>query len=451
MKDILLKGGLVIDPKQQLHTICNVLLQDGKIKEITEEERTADLIIDCRNKVVTPGFIDIHMHETPYDVTTETFSGSIFHSMILMGVTTAVGGNCGDNVMDPAVYLDAVDRQGIPVNLAMLVGHTYLRRLFSDADRYTKVDRDTVENMRKEGKRLLDKGCIGISFGLKYVPGTDSDEIFALAELCKKDHKLVAAHVRQDVDGVFSAAQELAEIGRRTKAKVQFSHIGSMGGYGQMQALLQMIEAWRNEGIDMLCDCYPYDAFSTAIGETTYDEGFLQRYHADYSSVMICSGPHKGQRCTKELFDEIRKTHPETYTVGYFMKKTDIDLALKSDFVMIGSDGVRDGDEGHPRGAGTYPRVFCQYVKKDKLSIDEAIKKMTWMPAERLGLTNKGNLCRGSDGDVVVLDMDHIQDKATYENPALAPEGIEYVLIGGQVAAKHGKILIENAGRSVRK
>lgn len=451
MKSILLKNGLVVDPAQNLEEVTNVLLADGKVAEVGQRNFDADIIIDCTNKVVAPGFIDIHMHEDGYDEVNDRITGTIFQTMAKMGVTTAIAGNCGDNDCDPIVFLDAADRNGLSTNVGMLAGHTYLRNKYSDRDKYHNIEKSSIEAMTKECRRLLDQGCLGVSFGLKYIPGTTWDEIISLAALCKNDDKLVAAHVRADVAGVFDAAKELADIGKDAGVKVQFSHIGSMGGYGQMTELLAQIENYRKQGIDMMCDCYPYEAFSTGIGETTYDDGFLESYQADYDSVLICSGPYAGQRCTEELFFKLRKEAPQTYTVGYFMKPEDIDLAMGKDYVMIGSDGVRAGDEGHPRGAGAFPRVFAEYVKTGKITLRDAIAKMTSMPAERLGLTAKGSLAPGMDADVTVFDMETIRDKATYEQPVLPPEGICYVIVGGRQVVADSMLVNETAGRSVRR
>lgn len=448
---ILLKNGLIVDPRQRLQRVCSLLVRDGQVAEITDEDREAEQVIDCRGKIVCPGFIDIHMHEDAYDPSADSFYGTIFASMVLMGVTTAIGGNCGSNASDPLLFLNAADRHGVPCNVGLLAGHTWLREKYSQSDKYSPAEADEIRKMTAEGRRLLDGGCLGISFGLKYVPGAGREEILPLAELCRRDDKLVAAHVRQDVEGVFSAAEELADVGRAAGVHVQFSHIGSMGGYGQMKELLSALERSQKDGADILCDCYPYDAFSTGIGETTYDEGFLRRYGADYDSILICSGKYNGMFCTEEMFRELRAEAPQTYTVGRFMKSEDVELALLSPLTMIASDGVRDGDEGHPRAAGTFPRVFDRYVKTGKMSLFAAVEKMTSMPAERLGLPKKGNLLPGSDADITVFDPEKIKDCATYEQPVLPPEGIECVIVGGRVAAERGELIARDAGRSVRR
>ena len=456
---VLVWGGTVVDPSQGLECRADVVCEDGIVSDIlisdTEDElekqkRIADMIIDASGKVVSPGFIDIHMHEDPYDERTDKIRQNISKCMVRMGVTTAVGGNCGSNNAPPDHYLDVVDRDGHAVNLALMAGHTFLRNQCSDTGKYDSVDDKTVEAMVKLGKQYLDAGCVGISFGVKYIPGTRWEEIIALAKLCKNGNKVVSSHVRNDVDRVFDACAELAEIGREAGVKVQFSHIGSMGGYGQMERLLTQIESYRAEGIDLMCDCYPYDAFSTEIGATTYDTENFAEYNSDYSNILLCDGPYAGQRCTKEIVDEMRATRPDTMTVGYFMRQSDIDMALGAPYVMLGSDGILVEDQGHPRAAGAFPRFLRQYAASKKITLSDAIAKVTTMAAKRLQLDKKGSLKPGCDADIVVFDLNRVEDRATYTEPVLPPEGIDWVLIGGNVAVENGELVRDDLGRSVR-
>lgn len=455
MKKTLIENGRIVDPSQGIDKYANLIIEEGKVSEITDEavpaEADFDIRIDAAGKIVCPGFIDIHMHEDEYDEKEDRLLKSMSESALLMGVTLDVGGNCGDNVIEPDRYLDLADRDGCPVNIGLLAGHTFLRNIDGRCDKYKPVAKEQIEEMTKRCRSYLDAGCLGVSFGVKYVPGTTWEEILSLVKLCRKDDKLAASHVRQDVEGVFDAAQELARMGKEGGVKVQFSHIGSMGGYGQMEKLLKNIEEYRASGIDMLCDCYPYSAFSTGIGETTYDEGFLSRYDADYDSVLIVNGKYAGKRCTEEIFRELRAQAPDTGTVGYFMKEEDVEMALLSPLVMVASDGVRHGGMGHPRASGTFPRFIRKYINEGKIGLSEGIAKMTSMPAERLNLPQKGTFRKGADGDVVIFDPEKICDKATYENGQIPPEGICWVLINGQIAADHGKIVNGTLGRAVRR
>lgn len=459
MKMVYIHGGLVVDPSQNLETPAHVICLDGKIQEIltapTPEQiqwykQRADLVIDAAGCVLCPGFIDIHMHEDPYDPATDTFTHNIGKTMVRMGVTTAVGGNCGSNAALPRLYLDGVDRQGAPTNIALLAGHSFLRRQCGGLDKYAPVEEDAISRMVSLAEESLDSGCFGISFGVKYIPGTRWEEIMALTKLCRRGDRLVSSHVRMDVDGVFEACLELAEMGRQAGVKVQFSHVGSMGGYGQMERLLSQIEGHRAQGIDLMCDCYPYDAFSTEIGATTYDAENFAAYHSDYSHILLCDGPYAGQRCTEATFEEMRRTRPQTMTVGYFMRQEEVDIALAAPFVMLGSDGLLVGQQGHPRAAGAFPRFLRQYAATGKFPLSQAIAKVTTMAAQRLGLIGKGSLKPGCDADIVIFDLNHVKDRATYTQPVLPPDGIHWVLIGGEVAVQHGELVRENLGRALR-
>ena len=155
----------------------------------------------------------------------------------------------------------------------------------------------------EEEKRILrgalDAGCFGVSFGIRYVPGLDRNELLETAGVCDREKHLISAHVRDDAAQIFGAVEEVLDIGRTRGLRTQVSHVGSMGGYGQMEGLLAILDRERAMGLDVLCDCYPYYAFRTRIGETTYDDGFLERYRADYSCIELCEGAYKGMRCTE--------------------------------------------------------------------------------------------------------------------------------------------------------
>ena len=450
MKRLLIQGGRVIDSRQGMDKTTNILIEDGKIAAYSDEPLEAEEVIDASGKIVSPGFIDLHMHEDPFDSQTGKMAQDISESMLLMGVTTCMGGNCGDNYYPPDQYLDYMDEHGNCVNMGLFAGHTYIREACGGKDKYASVSTDTVDRMEALGQELLERGCMGVSFGVKYIPGTSWEEMVRLARLCSPDQRLVTSHVRNDVSRVFAAVEEMARLAKEANVPVQISHVGSMGGYGQMEQLLCDLESYRSQGVDMYCDCYPYDAFSTYIGATTYDDGFLDEYQADYDSVQLVDGTYAGQRCTKEIFDWAREHEPQAKTIGYFMKPEDIVMALRHPYVMLASDGLRSGKKGHPRAAGAFPRFICEYVKTGKVELTEALKKMTDLPATRLQLSKKGNLCIGSDADITIFDYEKLKDQATYEEPARAPEGIDYVIIGGQIAAANGKPVNRTLGRAVR-
>ena len=444
----LIVGGRVIDPANRVDARLNLLLENGKVVWVGRDLPDADVTVDASGKIVTPGFIDIHMHEDP--VVEGKIRYGIFRNMLAMGVTTALGGNCGINEYDPVEYLSLVDRDGAPVNVAMLAGHAYFRNQAGATDKYAKATEDQRQALTAGIEAALEKGCLGVSFGLRYIPGTDQDEFFRAARCCVKDHKLIASHVRDDADGIFDAIDEFLEAGVRFGIPAQVSHIGSMGGYGQMGEVLRRIDEYAMNGLDVMLDCYPYFAFSTKVGTTTYDPGWLERYHCDYDALEFSEGKYKGQRATKETFEEMRRDFPECMTVCYVMKPEDITLAYAHPRVMLGSDGILSNGQGHPRAAGSFPRFLAQFVRNGQLDLYTAVEKMTAMPADRLGLKTKGRLNVGADADVTIFDMETVCDGATFSQPILPPVGISHVFVGGVLAAKDGVILEANCGKAIR-
>jgi N-acyl-D-amino-acid deacylase len=448
---IVINNGTVIDPKNRVFSKLNIGIENGKIVEISNKKLIGDEVIDADGLIVSPGFVDIHMHEDPYDAAMAKFNISIFDCMLRMGVTTAIGGNCGGGPEEPDAYLDAVDRIGIPINLGLLVPHNSLRKKVNASNKYKSVSTENILKMKELAKYYLKKGCLGISFGIRYIPGITGEELISVCEALAGGNKIAAAHIRDDSKEVIPSAMELIEIGKKLNIPVQVSHIGSMGAYGQMEELLSLIDYHKQNGVDVAADCYPYNAFSTGIGETTYDEGFLKRYGTTYESIEIAEGEYRGQRCSEEIFNKLRCEKPETITIGHVMKENEVDIALAHPNVFLASDGFMHNFEGHPRASGTFPRFISKYVREKRLlSLYEAIEKMTYLPSKRFGL-NKGSISLGSDGDVVIFDYNTIEDKATFEKPAEPPYGIKYVLINGEVAVKDNIIINKKLGKAVRR
>jgi len=445
----LISGGHVIDPANRVNGRLNMLVEDAKIVWVGRGEPEADKVIDAGGKIVVPGFIDIHLHEDPID--NGRIAPCIFEMMLRQGVTTAVGGNCGINVWDPGEYLDIVDRDGAAVNVGLYAGHEYFRKAAGASDIYAPATEEQKEEMVKGIGKALENGCVGVSFGLRYVPGADKDEFFRAAACCREGRKIIASHVRDDADAIFKAIDEFCEAGVEYGLPVQISHIGSMGGFGQMEDVLRQMDEYKLNGLDIAMDCYPYFAFSTRIGTPAYDPGWLERYHCGYDVLEFCEGKYRGQRATKETFDEVRAEFPECITVCHVMREEDVRMAFGHPGVMLASDGLVNNGQGHPRAAGTFPRFIAEFVRKGTLSLYDAVDKMTAMPANRLGLENKGRLNAGADADITIFDLDRITDRATFAEPALEPEGIEMVMIGGEIAFEKGKIIKNNCGRAVRK
>jgi len=454
LSTLLIKNGRVVDPASRVDAKLNLYIEDGRIELVTKGEPEADTVIDASGKIVAPGFIDIHMHEDNMDPDGTRYSDpekSVFCCELRMGVTTCLGGNCGENACDPGEYLDMVDRDGAPVNIALLAGHSTQRLKSGHRDKYTALTDDELKAALDADRKALDDGCLGISYGIRYIPGIDERELKGSASLCVKDDKMIAAHVRDDAAAVFDSAAEFLDVAEELGLNCEFSHIGSMAGFGQMKDFLEQVDEYKMNGLRVNCDCYPYYAFSTAIGSTTFDDGFLERYDCGYDVIEICEGKYKGMRCTEDIFRELRKTHPSCLAVAHVMKPEDIDLAFSHPNVMLCTDATLHEGQGHPRAAGSYPRLLSKFVKAGKISLGDAIEKMTTMPAEKLGLVNKGRLSRGADADVCIFDPERVEDRATFDSPLTAPEGIDYVIIAGKIASVDGKVIDDKLGRAVRR
>jgi len=446
----LIQNGTLIDPISRVHTKCNLYIKDHKIQSVTSDRPAADRVIDARGKIVAPGFIDVHMHEGGLNPD-GTLDESILLSLLSMGVTSALGGNCGNNAFaSPGEYLDLIDRRGAPIYLGLFVGHTDARLRAGGTDKYAPINESVLNKMLAALQKELDAGCAGISFGVKYTPGTTFNELLKVCSLCKKANKPISAHIREDAAGVIDAAREMAEVGRQLGIQVEISHIGSMAGFGQMSETLEMLDEYVLNGTNLGIDCYPYYAFSTEIGETTYDDGWLEHYQTGYDSIELCDGEFKGQRCTEEIFYKLRKEAPRTITVCHVMLPQDVDSALLHPNVMLATDGFLNNGQGHPRAAGTFPRFIKNYVNTNRISLDDAIYKMTSLPALQFGLKNKGRLCAGTDADIVIFDPAEIADTATFDDPVKPPVGIDFVLVGGEIAVEKSVIKKQDAGHSLR-
>ena len=213
-----------------------------------------------------------------------------------------------------------------------------------------------------------------------------------------------------------------------------------------------MLDDAINKGVDISIDCYPYDAFSTLIGSTVFDEGCFEKWGTSYDSVMPTEGKYKNQLCTEESFNYIRENEPNTRVVCFVMRESDVNIAYNNPHVMVGSDGKLVNFQGHPRGAGTFPRVLGKLVRENKiLTFEDAINKMTLMPANRLGFSAKGRIKEGCDADITIINRDTIIDNATYMEPALAPTGIEYVFVNGILSVKKGNIESFKSGKPIRR
>ncbi|MEA5038635.1 MAG: amidohydrolase family protein [Clostridiaceae bacterium] len=463
MFEIALQNGRIYDPESGKAEVASVGIQDGIIETISSVPLPAIREINAEGLDIVPGFIDIHMHEDSLE--NGVCDPVIGTAMLRMGVTTAVGGNCGFSPEPLSQYFDFIDRCGYPINLALYLGYNAVRQNLCPSDggaafrgcdaflHFSPAEIATLEPKIREGMR---DGALGLSFGLEYSPGCTTEEMIqACRSLRDYGHSLIAAHYRYDADRAPESVSEAVMVSRETKVPFQFSHIGSCAAFGNdslMNRSLGLLEQARAEGIDILSDCYPYTAFSALIGTAVFDEGCFERWRSSCESIYVAEGTYSGCFCTPEIFAELRKNAPNTRVIGFVMTDAGVDAALRHPLVMVASDGRFIHGHGHPRGAGTFPRVLGRYVReRGVMTFEQAIDKMTLMPAKRLGLSRKGRLQEGCDADLVAFDRNNVLDKADFGTPLLPPEGIRYVFVRGHLCIDGCIMADKMAGRAVRR
>ncbi|MBN4074595.1 MAG: amidohydrolase [Alkaliphilus sp.] len=452
MYDIKIIQARVVDFVSNTFKTCTVGIKDSEIVSVGENLGDAKIVINAEGKIVSPGFIDIHIHEEIIGDTTDGDDYDIANKMLMMGVTTGVGGNCGNNRQSINDFLDFIDKNGAPINYLTFIGHNFLRSQVGIDNRYRKATQLEICKMKELVQAAIKEGVIGISFGLEYSPGVNFDEIIQICSATNNEQVLLSAHYRADADRGIESIHEMIEISKTTGMPMQISHLGSCTAMGMMRESLDVIQEAIREGVDIEADCYPYEAFSTFIGSAVFDEGCFERWNKTYDSIMLMEDPYRGLRCDKELFYKVRKEYPNMLVVAFVMNEEEVIEAIKAPFVSVTSDGLYRKGQGHPRGAGSFPKVLGKYVRDMKeLSLISALKKMTLMPANRLGLNNKGRIEEGMDADIVIFDSETIVDCATFENPTKPPKGIEYVIVNGKIAVENNIVLNARLGKAIKR
>jgi N-acyl-D-amino-acid deacylase len=446
--DIIIKNGQYPDFEKGEMVKGDIAIKDGKIKSVGSITQEAQTVIDATNKIVAPGFIDIHMHEENFVGEGEKYV--IAELMLKMGVTTCLGGNCGVQHQDMKVFKETIQKLGgTPVNYLMLVGYNAYRTKLG-VDTYTKANEQQKAELLEIMKRELAEGAYGFSFGIEYDPGMDDEEIMNVLNAFEDKNLFVSAHYRADSIKAIEAIHEMARIASKSGMKFQISHLSSCSAMGQMTEALALInnEIEKNPKLDY--DTYPYNAFSTLIGSTVFDDGCFETWGKSYDSLLLTDDPYKNQYCDEELFRKVRKEHPEMLAVAFVMNEEEIAEAIANPHGMVASDAIINNGNGHPRAAGTFPRVLGKYVREDKvLSLIDALRKITAEPARRLDLNLKAHIKEGFDADITIFDPETILDGSNFSELNILPTGIDYVIVDGKIAMKHNRVLNDRAGKFI--
>lgn len=496
-------NGTIIDGTGAPRRAGAIGIKGRRIVSVEPDVGPAKQIIDAGGLAVAPGFIDLHTHSCA-----ALLADPRGLSAVHQGVTTHVVGNCGVSVWPAAEitgpvlerygvectwadlrgYASRIQRQGIGVNLAPLVGHGTIRALVMGEEAREPKPAE-LESMRRHIAQAMRDGAFGLSTGLIYAPGcfAKAGELAELVRVVGKFGGYYATHMRNEGDGLAEAVAEAVSVGERAGVPVQISHLKAADRrwWGRVRDILKNLDAARARGVDVAWDQYPYNATSTGLQifipdwahagganalrtRLSADEtrtrilAEMRQSGKDWSEVLIlsCSGhPQWQNRSPVEIGAELGLSPEEAVLeillaetsevkmANFAMCEEDIETIMRHPATMVGSDGTAVAAEGplghlrlHPRSYGTFPRVLGRYVReKEVLSLEEAVRKMTSAPARRLGLRDRGLLREGMRADITVFDPARVADRATFHEPHRYPEGIEYVLVNGEFVVQQAR------------
>jgi len=468
--DTLIRNVQIVDGSGGEPRSGSVAIVGARISAVGEHSRySSGQAIDGEGRILAPGFIDAHTHDDLY---------VIQHPEMLpklsQGVTTVIVGNCGISAapvklagdpVDPmnllgsreefryptfAKYADALKSAQPAVNVCALVGHTSLRNNHMD-----RLDRPAsggeIAAMRAQLRESLDHGALGLSTGLAYASASSAtaEEVKALAEVLTDAGAIYATHLRSESDRVEEAIEDALSIGHHATTPVVISHLKCAGidNWNRSSALLQRLDhVSRAQPVGW--DCYPYTASSSTLDLRQVDERLEIK--------ITWSSPHPAMagKTLAEIAEGWKTTQREAArrlqpagAIYHCMSESDMLAILRHAGTMIGSDGLPNDPRPHPRLWATFPRVLGQFCREQKLfSLGEAVRKMTSLPAQRFGLTDRGWVKEGFAADLVLFDAQKVMDTATYANPVQAAIGIDAVWVNGMLAYRNGESTSQRAG-----
>lgn len=496
--DLVIKNARIIDGTGNPWFHGSVAVKSGKIARVGRfDDANAEVVIDARNQIVAPGFIDVHAH------TEDIFTNPTAENFVRMGVTSLITGNCGGSATDIGEFLGRFGTKPLAVNLGTLIAHGSVRSKVMGLD-----NRDPTPDEQAKMNAMVEKGmqdgAVGLSTGLIYVPGTYSktDEVVQLAKAASKYGGTYASHIRDEGTKVIDAVSEAINIGEQARMPVEISHfkIASKALWGQSPVTIGLVEAARKRGLQVTVDEYAYTASSTsldsrmpswviaggreegkkrladpAIRSKVVDEikkdlkekkfkDLSYAYVASYRPEPAYNGKNiaeiaqlaRGKKKLDAQIDQMIEMYEKggAQMVYRVMEENDVQNIMRQPFTMIASDsGVRNFGSGvpHPRGYGNNARVLGRYVRELKvIGLEDAIRKMTSLPAQTFNLRDRGQLREGFAADIVIFDDSLVTDKATFENPHQYAEGFSSVIVNGSIVFDGSKLTGQMPGVALR-
>jgi N-acyl-D-amino-acid deacylase len=497
--DLIIRNARVIDGTGNPWFHADVAVKDGRIAAVGQlAAASAEKILDARNRVVAPGFIDVHTH-----IEREIEKVPRADNFLLDGVTTVVTGNCGGSRLNLAEWFGALEKLGTGINIASLIGHNTVRsEVMGTANR--SATPDEIARMQALVEKAMREGAVGFSTGLIYIPGAYSNtaEVVALAGAAAKYNGTYASHMRDEGEHVLDAITEAVTVGKETGMPVELSHfkIDNRRLWGSSDKSLLLVEKFRSEGVDVVVDQYPYDRSSTNLGITLPSwaladgqskikerledpvtkeriAGEMEAHlkdlgHEDYSYAMVARFKPEAAYEGKTIVEiNQMKARPGTVRaqidtifdlilaggaqmVYHSMGAADVDRIMRYPNTAVASDGgVQEFGSGvpHPRSYGNNARVLAEYVReRHVLTLEDAIRRMTSLPARTFHFSDRGVVRQGAAADLVVFDPARVQDKATFQNPHQYSEGFDYVIVNGSLTVEDGKLTDTRGGRVIR-
>lgn len=451
--DLVLEGGRVMDPETGLDAVRNVGIRNGKIARVSTKKLTGKRMVQAAGLVVAPGFIDLHQHGQ--DIESQRVKA-------FDGVTAALEMEIG--APDVAQFLKLKEGHSL-IHYGTTASHAAARALVFGAllpevviDPHAGIPEilpksgpatnqpATPEQITRIQQRLrdeLDAGALGVGMGIQYTPGATRLEVIDMFRVAAGRKLPVYTHMRSfgrsEPGSAIESVEEVIGAAAITGASLHIVHINSTCLLDSLECLA-LVEGARARGLDVTTEAYPYIAGMTAVNSAVFNPGWREKLGIDYGNLVL---PDTGEHLTKERFEELHNSSAQQSVLVFANTQEVVDAVIPNRLIMIASDGAL----GHPRNAGTYSRVLAQYVREKKtLTLMEALRKMTLMPAQMLERSTpagrlKGRLQEGADADIVVFDPQAIGDRSTFEKPMEPSVGVHYLVVGGTVLIDEGKMV----------